>query len=187
MSVVIDYPFNPPNEGSQVDKPRVGRYPKPKPAEHWDILTPCETKNTGDGMAFGKDKPSRHGLNKPAAAKKRSNLPMVDEVRTFGPPPRPAPESEPVPLIETVQVFCPKCGHSFGADRTSRGRVAGALTGMMAGASMGAKVGIAMGPAGAIAGTVPGAIVGGLFGASVGATKDQAKCPRCSTTFNPPA
>jgi ribosomal protein S27AE len=134
-------------------------------------------------------KPKRHGVT-PSAKPRRSNLPLVDLVQPERPRIQPVgatKQAETVPLRETVRVFCPKCGNGFSHQRTSAGKAAGGISGAAAGAAIGAKFGIAGGPLGAIAGTIPGAILGALFGSNKGSVLDQAKCPKCSTSFDAPA
>lgn len=136
-------------------------------------------------------KPQRPGSTggTPSAKPRRSDLPMVEVVQPAKPKAQPSQatqQAETVPLREVVRVFCPKCGNGFSHERSAAGKTMGGFGGAAAGAALGAKVGIAMGPLGAIAGTVPGAILGALFGSSKGSEFDQAKCPKCSTSFDVP-
>ena len=117
---------------------------------------------------------------------------MVEVVQAAKPKAQPSQatkQAETVPLREreVVKVFCPKCGNGFSHERSAAGKTVGGLGGAAAGAALGAKVGIAMGPLGAIAGTIPGAILGAVFGSSKGSVLDQAKCLKCSTSFDAPA
>lgn len=90
------------------------------------------------------------------------------------------------PVVEFVEVFCPKCGDKFLHKKSSGGMAVGGIGGAAAGAALGAQVGIVAGPIGAIAGTIPGAILGALFGGSKGGKLDQPKCAKCGTRFDLP-
>lgn len=114
---------------------------------------------------------------------------MVEEVlpaKSKSQPSQANKQAETVPQREFVKVFCPRCGNGFSHERSAAGTTVGGLGGAAAGAALGAKVGIAMGPLGAIAGTIPGAILGAVFGSRKGSEFDQAKCPKCSTSFDAP-
>lgn len=93
---------------------------------------------------------------------------------------------EATPLIELVNVYCPKCGNKFTHARRVGGKTAGGISGAAAGAALGAKIGIAAGPLGAFARTVPGAIAGAFFGSSKGGKLDRPKCDKCGTAFDMP-